>query len=213
MPVAGHSSPIAQQRWIECQNVDTVEVPAWGVMMVTESTNPKAGRNVLSVKRPDTTNGIAGLATFVLNGPTALAASAFGVCTLDSPAFAVYNTAATPAVGETWGPKPDQFTLEQDYPGFRILGGNTGSGATSRTRVAIEEVNSLHGVLVDALAEGAEATVSIWADASGSEADTTVDMEARDRFMKSGATDIAVGKKVAMTRISGTWYVTTAECP
>jgi hypothetical protein len=213
MTSAGHNSPIRQQRWLECQNVDTVECPPWGVLMVTESTTPGAGRNALSVKRPDTTTGLGGLATFVLNGPTALAANAYGSCTFDSPAFAVYNTGATPAVGETWGPKPSQFTLEQDYPGFRILGGNTGTGATSRTRVVIEEVTVLHGVMDEAIGVGEEKTMSIWADASASPADTTVNLEVRDRFLKAGADDIASGKKVVATRINGVWYLTSAECP
>ncbi len=124
-------SPIAQQRSIECENVGSVEIPSWGVVEITGVTNPSAGRVILQVQRPTT----ASATEVAVCGPLAIAVGKFGVCSLDMPAFALYDTAATPANGEAWGTQANLFTLLKNNTGFTVLGGNTGSGATSRTEV------------------------------------------------------------------------------
>ncbi len=65
------------------------------------------------------------------------------------------------------------------------------------------------GVLNEALVRGEHATVSVWKDGE----DTNDDIEAYDWLMKSGESDIALGKKVICAKIDGTWYVVDAECP
>lgn len=71
----------------------------------------------------------------------------------------------------------------------------------------------LIGKLDGALAQGGSATVSIWTGAGGSESDSGKNIVAYDWLMKTGADNIATGKKVVVTIINGVPYVTEAECP
>lgn len=70
----------------------------------------------------------------------------------------------------------------------------------------------LLGKLDETLSQGGSATVSVWSGPAGSETDTGLNVTAYDWLMKSGATAIASGKKVFLTRVCGRLYATNAEC-
>jgi len=102
--------------------------------------------------------------------------------------------------------------------GARILWReNAGSGAGTVVwaivRLGKYERGSAIGKLDEALEQGGSATVSIWSGEGGSEVDTGINITAFDWLMKSGADDIAAGKKVLIRWINGVPYVTEAECP
>ena len=94
---------------------------------------------------------------------------------------------------------------------------NAGSGAGTVVwaivRLGKYERGSAIGKLDEALEQGGSATVSIWSGEGGSEVDTGINITAFDWLMKSGADDIAAGKKVLIRWINGVPYVTEAECP
>lgn len=95
---------------------------------------------------------------------------------------------------------PYNFGVEEMYHAFSDNPGYPGH-------------DHLIGKLDGTLSQGGSATVSVWAGQPGSEADTGKNVKAYDWLMKSGATAIASGKKVTLTRICGVWYATNGECP
>lgn len=107
-------SPVQQQRWIECVNVGSQEIPPHGCCEIVGTTTAGIGRTVLQVKRPTAD----GLANVVLNGVQPIQAAKHGYCTKDFPAFALGTT----SVGEPCGSQKDSFALKTGVSGFVSLG-------------------------------------------------------------------------------------------
>lgn len=81
----------------------------------------------------------------------------------------LYDTGATPAIGERWGPKSGSFLVWQHRPGFWIIGGTSGSGSTARVE-AVQippgevRVQNDSGGAIDADGTG---TVNLFGGAAG----------------------------------------------
>lgn len=105
--------------------------PAWGISRITGRTAASgtvpAYRTVAKV---DTTYRW----QYFVNGGKDVANQAYGYGSFldDCDGEVLYDTGATPAYGERWGPKSGEFKLFQHRPGFLIMGGTAGAGATSR---------------------------------------------------------------------------------
>ena len=124
-----HRQPIRNQRWIEFRNDSGEEIPAFGVLKITGSVTIARGRYGLTAIKPSS----ATVNVFALNGRKAVPAgganASYGMCTLDWPAFAAYDTNdGTPGIGTVWGPKANQFTMAKGKPGF-VIAGTAGSSA------------------------------------------------------------------------------------
>lgn len=130
---------------------------------------------------------------YLVTGPYSIGpgSGAEGIaCALRSPGFVRINGDGSTAIKNTvWGPKHNQFTLEEHYYGFLCHGGYTeacGSVVSVFTQIGYP---GLCGKVDDAdVAKGASATVSVWED----------DFSA-DTGMNVSATNWAAG----MTSISG----------
>jgi hypothetical protein len=84
----------------------------------------------------------------------------------------LYDTGNTPAYGESWGPQNGTWTIKQHRPGFLVMGGNTGTGATSRT-IAVQQMTDLViGKADAAITEDASGTVRVYVGTPGSETDS-----------------------------------------
>jgi hypothetical protein len=104
-------------------------VPAFGVMRVVETTTP---RKALDARKPDGTNEDC---TVWINLDIARPNGKTGHCTRDGGCYALFDdSGSAPVPGEEWGPDSD-WKLHPDKPGFTIVGGIVGSGATARVRV------------------------------------------------------------------------------
>jgi hypothetical protein len=120
-------APISQQRWIEWKNVGSQEAPGFAALEVTASTLDGV-RHYFSAKRPTE----ASLKQLAFNSAVPVAAGSYGVLTFDLPTFVLYDSAATPAVGEQWGSQADSFLLKEHNAGVLILGGVDSSAGIVR---------------------------------------------------------------------------------
>lgn len=180
-------------------------IPSYGCF-VADSVTCGNGFEVITAKRPSTSNLYTGK-PFYLNGLIPRAYNEGGE--LQRPRSsrifkAAYDT-GTPAIGEVWGPKPSQWTLSKNYPGFRIVGIDNASAKIAL--VEPEPILTLHGKADSAISKGSSGTVSIWVGAGGSEVDSTINVTAYAR----GAA-ISSGKIVGIHFINGVAYVFPWEC-
>ena len=110
---------IEQIRWLQCRNVGGSTIPSFGLMRITGADSD----GTLQVQQPNT-NG----QQVVVNGPTPIIASAYGLATNQTPIYALYETSdGTPANGETWGAGASSYKLRKNTDGF-IVEGAAGSG-------------------------------------------------------------------------------------
>jgi hypothetical protein len=108
-------------------------------MRVTGAATVAAGVVLVTVAKPTTATA----RSHLVNGPVLVAAGGYGAGTFE-PTMALYNSGSgTPAVGEIWGPKSGQWSLEKNQPGYAILGGAITSGTP---RVLVREYTTItHG--------------------------------------------------------------------
>ncbi len=187
----------------------TAACPAYGVMRVTGATLNPSGWPRYDTAQPNTT-----LQRFYLvnSGSAALLGDGgayYGWGTwLHHGGHVLYDTANTPAYGETWGPADGVWTIKKSRWGFNILGGNTGTGATSRTLAVQHIVNHVLGKTNASHAKSASGTVNLYAGTLGSETQvTSMTVTAYNRFAA-----VATGKWVHCSWVNGGWDLSAAEC-
>lgn len=148
-------------------------IPAYGVF-VGDSLDVSGTRRTVKAKRPSTSNLYNGKRIYV-NGPRAREHEKKGQTQQDRAGnvLVAYDT-GTPAAGETWGPKPGQWTLSKGYPGFRCVGV---VDASNKIMLAVREEPDWYLCKSDSsISKGSTGTVSIY---TLSEADTTVNVTAK----------------------------------
>ena len=155
-----HRQPIRNQRWIEFRNDSGEEIPAFGVLKITGSVTIARGRYGLTAIKPSS----ATVNVFALNGRKAVPAgganASYGMCTLDWPAFAAYDTNdGVPGIGTVWGPKSGQLTMAKGNPGFAIAGTAGSSAVWVISDPAKSEFGRIEGTTVGAVAGGATFTI------------------------------------------------------
>lgn len=181
----GHEANQRRPDRLRFRNDYSGTVPAWGLMRVTGTTTIQR-EFFYTTNRPDATYRW----LYIVNGPNDIATGKIGWCTrLFVEGHVLYDTGATPAYGERWGPKADSFLLWQHRPGFFIMGGTTGSGATSRV-IALQippgEVR-LQNDSGGAVAAGGSATLGIYGGAAGT-TDTGLEVTVTNGSSTSWAT-------------------------
>lgn len=189
---------LSDQQFFTVRNNSGETIPPHAVMAVT-GVEVAEGALVHVVTKPSTTF----YRSLLINNITRIKAGKYGDGT-PGTALAIYDS-GTPANGETWGPKPGQWSLSKNYPGFIILGVVDASNKVALVRP--EEINMLHGKADADIAKGASGTVSIWIGAGGSEADSTINITCYAR----GAA-VSSGKIVKVEFINGVAYVLPWEC-
>lgn len=163
----------AREGWHSFKNSGSQTVPPYGVMRVLGSTVAIPGdpHNVLlECQRPDTTFA----RIYAVNGPIEVAAGQFGECRL--PPFdnveVLYDTAATPSLGEGWGPKPDSFKLTKHYPASGIVIATLSDLEGSETvLVSWHPITSGIGKANGSISNRASGAISIWHGTLGSESE------------------------------------------
>jgi hypothetical protein len=179
-------------------------VPAYALLRVTGMASVE-GKNIHTISKPDATYRL----RYLVNGPVewGIGKQGWGYWLWHAD-YVLYDTGATPAYGETWGPEPSSWTIKKDAPGFLIQGGNTGTGATSRT-IAIQDVpQHVFGKADAAIANAASGTVRIYGGTQGSETDTGLTIASCYNY----GPDIADEANVWVGWLGGKAYVQNMEC-
>lgn len=189
---------------IAFRNDNAGTVPAYGVMRVTGMVTVE-GKTLFKTDKPNTTFS----RLYLVNGPTEVLTGKRSWGTwLWHADYILYDTGNTPAFGETWGPQNDTWTIKKDHPGFLIQGGNTGTGAASRT-IAMQSVpEHVFGKADAAIANGASGTVRVYVGTQGSETDSGLTIASCYNY----GPDIADEANVWVGWLGGKPYVQNMEC-
>jgi len=169
-PGSGGASLVPQPITITFVNESTEEVPAFGVMAVTGAGWSATAGPYITIEKPSDTVA----KVYAVNGPVNVAKDAAGQCFLSGWCRVLYDT-GTPAVGELWGPKADQWsaTLSGVRPLLTIL-----DSVDATNKYAIASLTSFGSltprILYDDVAPGDENKLA-WPVASDMTADTAAD--------------------------------------
>lgn len=195
-PSIGSGTP---QNWRPAYNASGETIPAYSCVRIETGSTLDGVAHVNAEKPSATFSRDYGLSP----GVECEAGGRVGVCF--EAGFAAYDT-GTPATGETWGPKPGQFTVSKNYPGFRCLGV---IDSTNKIMLAVREEPPFYLCKADsAISKGSTGTASVYVGASGSETDSTVNITScRAKWMA-----IATSKWCGVSFVNGVPYITQLEC-
>jgi len=133
MPIdQGPAAPYRNQRDVELENVDSVDIPPYGACEIVGSYRPEtgsaftpgAGRTVYQVVRPTEDNPCAyiiNLHCWIPAGETSSYGGSGRVGTIDDPLYAILYEAPD-EIGQGYGIKAGSFYLHKDYCGFVYTG-------------------------------------------------------------------------------------------
>jgi hypothetical protein len=185
---------------IRIYNDTNEELPQYGVARVT-GINTVNDQKVVTVEKPSTTFG----RLYLVNSGDDLAYQRVGV-SKNRPVVKVLYDTGTPAIGETWGPAPSQWTLKKGYPGFLCLGI---VDATSKIMLARYDEPGIYLVKADAdISKGSTGTASLYYDDAGTETDTTINIA----DCKALGAAITGGKWALVQYINGVPIIGPFEC-
>lgn len=185
---------------LKIYNGTNEELPQYGVGKVTSLTTVN-GEKVATVEKPDTTFS----RLYLVNSGGDVAYQKTGI-SKNRPIVKVLYDSGTPVVGETWGPKPSQWTLSKGYPGFTILG-----IVDSTNKIALARYDEPGFYLVKAdstIAKGSSGTCSLYYDNAGTETDTTINISS----CKALGAEVTSGKWAIVQYMNGVPYVGPWEC-
>jgi hypothetical protein len=146
---------------------------------------------------------------YFINGPTPINENRFGVCSLGLHAEALCDNASS-SPGQSWGPKPGEWKLFANRPGFTIAGPAGGTGGIIRALVRPAEVTTLRGTLDAALNYHDYAQVSVLCGPPDDRTDSGFKVKAYDDVLTSGKRWPA-GTLVVVTWHDGYWFVTAVN--
>lgn len=187
----------------------TAACPAYGVMRITATTLDANKWPTFTTAQPNTTF----YRRYLVNsGHAALSGGDshyYGYGTfLTSAGYVLYDSANTPAVGQTWGPTNGAWSLSKNYWGFNVTDAVTGTGSEARVFAEQYIVNHVLGKTNASHAKGASGTINLYTGTLGSETQvTSVTVTAWNRYAT-----VASGKWVECDWVNGGWSVTSAEC-
>lgn len=172
LEVGSRGSYLPWQRRISFRNDAGESVPRWGVMRVTGG----SAEEYITTSKPNSSFQ----RLYTVNLDADIAPGKFGLCTFLTAEtlhfadnYVLYNTANTPAVGESWGPAQDSWSIGKNGHGFVIIGGHTGSISTTARVAAVQIVPGMVLGKADAsIANGASGDVTVWGGTPGSESST-----------------------------------------
>lgn len=189
---------------IPIKNDSGAIIPAYGLVRLTGVTVVVTGglpKLYYTVSKP---NAFGSQYDVWVNGPDEIAIGGTGFAQSSEPYLASYETGdGTPAFGELWGPRNNEWVARKNTGGFKVLGGSGGG----LVRIFREPFLVFAGTAHTAFSANASGTAKIFMGANGSETDTGVTVTAFNRY---GA--IAINKKLDCLWFGRGWQVNTVEC-
>jgi hypothetical protein len=188
-------------------NENSGTAPAYGVMRIT--TNGTA--TYAAIDKPSS----AFQPLYIVNGPRDCVTGKWGwgyFLTAETfrfdHRFVLFDTANTPAVGEVWGPQDGTWTIKQNYPGFLIIGGNTGSDTTSRTAAMQLPCTHVIGKANGSIAvDATNGTMDIWSKNFGGATGQSL-----SGIVANWSVALASGDKMTAALLSGAWTGAKLAC-
>jgi hypothetical protein len=182
------------------RNTDSGTVPPYGLMAVTDATQP-ATEPVVKIAKPSTTF----TRLYLANGPQPIPANGLGSAQPGPIVKFAYDT-GTPANGDGWGPKAGQWTATINYPSaLSVFGVVDSTNKIAHGR--LDPINSVIGELAGPLTAGSNATVNIYGGAAGSETIiSSLTLSGKDWIGQ----DLPSAAKVQCDFVNGLWYIQRA---
>jgi len=190
------------------RNVGSSEIPAHGVVEISEAIKGDDGQIILEVRRP-TSDSVAQWGVNI-GRPLPVSSTVTGRVATDFPVLAKYNNANTPAAGEKWGPAQDSYELSKGNAGALIVGG---IGTIESGTVAVIRDNGnpvIKCKTVTGITAGSSATVNVWRGGS-----ITSPLETLTAYLDwaEGGVSISADKEIGVQLDDeGRYVVIFAEC-
>jgi hypothetical protein len=183
----------------------SITVPARGVARFVSETVDNS-RRYLTVAKPNATFQ----KLYVVADADDVPYQSFGQCYLPGSFVLVAYDSGTPAAGEVWGVKDNQFTATRNGPGMFLVTGIEDASAKIM-RAYFLPLGLLLGKNSTGSSIGANTsgTITLFAGTVGSEATTGLTVSARNR----GSIALANNKMCTVSLVNGEWYCFPLECP
>jgi hypothetical protein len=201
---------MVRDRWpVRVKNGSGAAIPPFSIVLISSSITTN-NEIVFTVAKPNAASTDFNWDGYLVTGPFAIGSGSSDeglATTLAQPNF--ISTDFSASTGNICGPKHNQFTAAQYYYGYHILGGAT---TFNSVNIAIARWIGVHSVL--GKTDGASTkgsgtvTVSVYAGAVNSDADTTMNITG----VGNEFADVETTKYVWVTRNGGVPYLTSAEC-
>ncbi len=181
---------------IKIYNNENSEMPQYGIGRVT-AISEVGGEKVVNLEKPSSTFS----RNYLVNSGGDVAYQKTGI-SKNRPVVKLLCD-ATPAIGDVFGPKANQWTASKGYPGYTILGHLGDNIAIAR----VESIDHLIGKPGSTVAKGSSGSFTIWLYLSGSWSASSLSITAT----ALGA-ECASGKYAKLEWISGQWLAGPMEC-
>lgn len=166
-------------RWCRFRNDSGEEIPAFGIVKITDAELLEDHRLILLAEKPDGEEG-----TFYVNGGTAVGIDRFGRCAVpEGPVWALYDDAETPANGDLWGPVNGSWELGSTGSGFTIIGDPTSGRVLVERGGPCPDRNEIHQITI--LGKPTGGTLSITLTVNSVAETDTVDWDATASEVKT----------------------------
>lgn len=177
MPRSDFREPLRQQRWVDCKNNGSDEIPSFAALHITGTEVLDRNEPILLVEQADEHIPL----LWAINSHMPIPSSGYGLCTMDTPAWVQYDTGDTPSIGEPWGIEKSTWKLHQGLPGFIVIGGEVTQNSVARLRVLRDDRATIFGKF--------DSTVS-------ARSGTTISTETFSMYWRNGTTATDTGKDI-----------------
>lgn len=193
----------SQPNTVEFRNNSGETVPYGSVMCISSTESGSKTNSVRYViTKPTTTLErvllVCQSASGVANGANGEASWLF------EGGFVAYDT-GTPAIGESWGPKPSQWTLSKWRYGFTVTGTTQTINGVACISAIQQPVDEFRGKTDATHNKGSSGTVSVY---DGNGTDTTINVSSVENIFAN----VATTKAVMCRWCGGKWQLVDGEC-
>lgn len=174
-------------------------LPAYGVFAATGIELDSQGRWFLNAGKPSTTFR----REYFVNGPRDVADEAYGAAQTTEFVRVLYDNAATPTLGQGWGPKASTWKVSKQYPDTASVIGIYEDDETIIARW--HEITKVRGQTDDSVTAGGMVDLNLF-DGAGNDLSVVL----ADVIVPYA--DVGSGKEIGALFVNGQWEAYAAEC-
>lgn len=199
-PALNRPFSFGTNEWWPCQSQASSDCPAFGIAAVVDITTLAGDdRPIILIDQPSTTFR----RQYVVINQDGVAANSYGACSFGPRVRVAYDSSATPAFDDGWGPKPGQWTITKIYPSAISIVGVADSAA-KHAFGRLDVINLLLGkVITSAISAGGSGTMEIYTGDWAT--DTGVSLTVYDP--RTTGNSLAVGHRIGADFRCGRWIL------